>query len=1105
MAFLEWRRFNFFDLHKNVDGGKIAEALQDTEITVAVSGNSHIVIGDVNGWVHLVSRSWNITSFKAYEITVTLAQQFPHDPYLVTIGEDEAGINPILKVWDWSRTDRHGNPACVRVCRAVPSHMRPTQATALALHDNKNLMAVGYGDGSITLFRGDVARQRSSKMRTLTESGNTAISGLAFKGPSHLFVSSRGSVLVYSLGSGSSGVERPTLLDPAPGASHPVGGCKPGCAVLAEQHFMLARNDAIYCYTTDGRGPCYALEGDKKSLDWFRSYLVITMNDDKTNKYTVAANQTHEESSSKTTHATVLDIQNKFIVFTMAFDEIEAVLTEWGSFYILMKSKEIHHLDEKDLQSKLGLLFKKNLFDVAIRIASSQHYDAEGLTAIYKQYGDHLYMKGDPKCAIEQYVKTIGRLETSYVIGKYLAARHLEPLVTYLQHLHRSRLATEDHTTLLLTCFVKLDQTDQQGKLREFINNNDNAIDFDVDIAIKVCRQVSPDDALLLARKHNRHDLFLKVLVEDKKDYQQALDHIADLEFDEADMYMKKYGHVLIQNVPEESTEFLKTLCTDYKPRNSPLVNEAMMAGVVARSSLLRAAADDYLHLFLHDSARLVAFLQHMIKADLASSPLIYNTLIEHYIHVWANIKADDKEKKECEQKIVKLLKSPDANYDKDQTLIVCQMLRFKPGIVFLYEENKLYREMLRLYMRWGDVEGALELCRRRGALCPRLWLDALWWPPPPSHLAEVLNVIANERLLPPMLVVNCLSNSATYTLGDVRKYLLNVLKTESELTVKEEKLSHKYQEETGRIKQLIDGLQHRPTIFQGSRCAACHHQLELPSVHFMCQHSYHQHCFQSFAESESECPACAPGKTSRLPTAPVSAEALHSRLDKEIDGYSVVSEYFGRGLFNKLTVITDAIKAQNPSAGPQGVTPAAETLVSKPSAAAVNKENLTYGPGAEGRLRLEEGQSKQVYTPEGSMQSAGRGSNVIPVPEGRMRLQEQRNTDARYSSSLEANLARPALPSPMHLSSERLDRLPAVHRPLAARKKENLEPTSLPGSVGSSPRASRGKNPPVASNPFEEDSDGNYDESKNPFAEAEEFDEKNPFAGGDHNKNPFD
>ena len=64
---------------------------------------------------------------------------------------------------------------------------------------------------------------------------------------------------------------------------------------------------------------------------------------------------------------TVLDIQNKFIVFCAPMPEVLAVLTEWGSFYVLGGNKKLYHLQEKDLQSKLALLFKKNLYDVSIR------------------------------------------------------------------------------------------------------------------------------------------------------------------------------------------------------------------------------------------------------------------------------------------------------------------------------------------------------------------------------------------------------------------------------------------------------------------------------------------------------------------------------------------------------------------------------------------------------------------------------------------------------------------------------------------------------------------------------------------------------------------
>lgn len=93
----------------------------------------------------------------------------------------------------------------------------------------------------------------------------------------------------------------------------------------------------------------------------------------------------------------------------------------------------VYHLDEKDLQSKLSLLFKKNLYDIAVRIAKSGQHDTEGLADIFKQYGDHLYGKGDFAGAIDQYIKTIGYLEPSYIIRRFLDSRHINYLTDYLQ------------------------------------------------------------------------------------------------------------------------------------------------------------------------------------------------------------------------------------------------------------------------------------------------------------------------------------------------------------------------------------------------------------------------------------------------------------------------------------------------------------------------------------------------------------------------------------------------------------------------------------------------------------------------------------------------
>lgn len=90
-------------------------------------------------------------------------------------------------------------------------------------------------------------------------------------------------------------------------------------------------------------------------------------------------------------------------------------------------------------------------------------------------------------------------------------------------------------------------------------------------------------------------------------------------------------------------------------------------------------------------------------------------------------------------------------------------------------------------------------------------------------------------------MVLDALSTSLSCTLGDVRTYFNSVLRIEHKQTQADIELSEKYQADTKKIREQIDSIKNSTIIFQGSRCSACHHQLELPSVHFMCQHSYHQ------------------------------------------------------------------------------------------------------------------------------------------------------------------------------------------------------------------------------------------------------------------------
>ncbi len=191
---------------------------------------------------------------------------------------------------------------------------------------------------------------------------------------------------------------------------------------------------------------------------WFRSYLAV-----------VTA-ESMSEAQKQT--LTLFDVQNKFIAFTAPIKAVRALLSEWGLLYAVTTDNKLIQLTEKDIQSKLELLFKKNFYDIAVKIAKAQQYDEDSLVDIFRQYGDHLYIKGDFSGAIENYIKTIGHLEPSYIIRKFLDAHKIHHLTEYLQSLHQLRMATSDHTTLLLNCYTKLKDKNKLDEVRGYRKNS---------------------------------------------------------------------------------------------------------------------------------------------------------------------------------------------------------------------------------------------------------------------------------------------------------------------------------------------------------------------------------------------------------------------------------------------------------------------------------------------------------------------------------------------------------------------------------------------------------------------------------------------------------
>lgn len=244
------------------------------------------------------------------------------------------------------------------------------------------------------------------------------------------------------------------------------------------------------------------------------------------------------------------------------------------------------------------------------------------------------------------------------------------------------------------------------------------------------------------------------------KNFVAAMKYIRTLDFFEAELCLKRYGKALLSELPKETTQLLKDLCTHYEPTVSEKQGKAKAAsakdpkddllnldidfGDSVRKTHPKAVADEYLHIFIQRSDLLVEFLEYVISQEGKSnyslaecggyshfspilffvfflsdcSPVIYTTLLEAYLRETDETVRMDK----C----LSLLRNPRAKFDNDQALVLCQMYDFGAGVQLLYQKMELYQEIVSHFMEHKEYKGVLDACASFGERDPMLWVQAL-------------------------------------------------------------------------------------------------------------------------------------------------------------------------------------------------------------------------------------------------------------------------------------------------------------------------------------------------------------------------------------------
>ncbi|KAG8947308.1 hypothetical protein FRC04_010884 [Tulasnella sp. 424] len=974
-----WKQFPFFDVVPVKDAhdlGSSPEIFKNVpELSTIASTSAGILVADIHGSIHLLGQDFVPKHSWVAHLHGRVTHMSESRGILVSLGEEEKFRTPLLKIWDLDHFDKKtGSPILLRSTKLQVGN-KPHPVSAMALSSSLSHLAIGFGDGSVQLYRhldqslfsGNNSLTAVPKPKVVHEAPTEPVTGLGFREPRvskengekndavlYLYIATTNRVLAY-IASGRGSGNTPTVVDE-------VGSGLGCCSMYARtQEMAVARDEAIYMCGPEGRGACYAYEGPKSYLYCFKTYVIIVSppffpkpsNISATvRNYVARAPEPALVSQQDISKITVIDVENKFVAYSGPVKEgVREVMFRGDEIYVLANDGQLSYLEEKPTSVKLETLFRQSRFTLAISVARTAGVDESGIADIHRQYGDHLYAKGDDDGAMQQYVRTIGYLQPSYVIRKFLDAKRINNLTLFLQELHARSLANADHTTLLLNTYTKLKDID---RLDTFIKTESHKGDgqeppFDLDTAIRVCRQAGYfEHASYLAKKYKRHEDYLRIQIEDAGSYQEALAYVKELGPETAEVNLARYGRAMLANLPNETTQVLIELCsgtgfantpeTEDRPASpAPLPGDRTPSGHQRQATIRRSYHDgdssrasspppsqtiltsrrpprrrpsprQYFAHFVNHVDLFMRFLEELAQIrwgqklptgatpatqpttkpiqlsdtpdelDRADQVAVWNTLLELYL-TRSGQTQDTSASTALRNKAVAVLRDDVAfPYDQSHALLICSTYGFTDGLIILWEKMGMYEDILRFWMEKENSQPNTDLGNGKRASDEVLRHLGVYGPAHPHlypmvlrfltssaallsrHTMDVMGIlekIDKDKIIPPLGVVQILSRNDVASVGLVKDWLMRRIKdSRGEISADRETISA-YRKDTMTKLQEVAELSDptNPRVFHVTRCSSCSGPLDLPAVHFMCKHSYHQRCL---GEHETECPNCA-------------------------------------------------------------------------------------------------------------------------------------------------------------------------------------------------------------------------------------------------------
>ena len=676
-----------------------------------------------------------------------------------------------------------------------------------------------------------------------------------------------------------------------------------GCIDVKDKYLLMgSSNDDFICeFENLEISKTWFFEGKKTNVYYFKDYILFVI------------------SGEQFSSLQIYDKKNAiFIYYKNTRKKIIGLCWENNDIYVFYeKSQEFKYimkLSEKSLKEKIQILINKNYFDVAVSYAESYSLPQSTISNLSKIYAENEFKYGNLNTSIQQYIKTIGFYESSYVIQKFNKIQKIKYLIMYLEKLLeyfeiKKKFNEEYHnyTILYLNCLILEDKI---PLFKKYINKKTlyfpkglctkiidicleiNEIEFGLNYAKQKKMYFYYIELLLKLHKKEEALNFIKYLNKEEKNennnpQKSSLSHY---EIGEINRNVRNYSVRPTSLVPcKEMQKIFNKFIPFFLEEDDKINNdinknslsyqffEVFMIFIIRNYKIIEEKDMIILiHNYLFYDKYFILIFDKLYTYQILFDEKILNRRIELYLEEINNSK-DEQIKENIKKKLLDLLSNPKYNniYDFEYLLLLLKYYNFNEIIEFILEQKNQLDHLILILINNKEYQKIINIFTKKNPKERSVWEIGL-------HLfleelknndnnekqnnilkktfLELLSKIVENKIITPIEILDIINEiNDDISLDLIKKFFLNIIEKENNILVNNLVKSKEFEVSGQEIDEELYIAKEKPIKIKLTKCDECNMGIDFPVLAFRCGHYFHSLCVNYYTKDLrfAFCPKC--------------------------------------------------------------------------------------------------------------------------------------------------------------------------------------------------------------------------------------------------------